>query len=158
MKTHLRLLCICALVLSAVAASQAQSAHSGKNLPGTFVVTVNFEGTTFKVLQNFTRDGRSTVLLPFGSGPSGVGGDTRVGGLGEWVRTGPREFAVTVFFFDSQDVAAPLQRSRLKLTLDETGDAFSGPFRYQVIDIDGTALFSGDGTFEGRRLGVVPLD
>src|SRR5438876_2260944 len=77
------------LALSAVAASQGQSSHSSQNLPGTFVVTVNFEGTSFKVLENFTHDGRSTVLLPFGPPCCN---DTRVGGLGEWIRTGPREF------------------------------------------------------------------
>ena len=155
MKTYFRLLRISVLVLSAVAASQGQSSQSSKNLPGTFVVTVNFEGTSFKVLENFTRDGRSTVLLPFGPPCCN---DTRVGGLGEWIRTGPREFAVTVFFFDAQDTTVPLQRSRLRLTLDESGDAFSGPFRYEVIDTEGNALFSDDGSFAGKRLNVVPLD
>jgi len=145
------------LVVLAAAASEGQSSQSTSNLPGTFVLTVNFEGTSFKVLQNFTHDGRSTVLLPFGpSGPNA--GDTRVGGLGEWIRTGPREFAVTEFFFDSQDTAAPLQRSRSKLTLDESGDSFNGPFRYEVIDMNGNVLFSGDGTFSGKRLNVVPLE
>jgi len=143
------------LALSAVAASQGQSSHSSQNLPGTFVVTVNFEGTSFKVLENFTHDGRSTVLLPFGPPCCN---DTRVGGLGEWIRTGPREFAVTVFFFDAQDTTVPLQRSRLRLTLDQSGDAFSGPFRYEVIDNDGNVLFSDDGSFTGKRLNIVPLD
>lgn len=145
------------LVVSAVAASEGQSSHSS-NLPGTFIVTINFEGTSFKVLENFSRDGRSVVLLPFGP-PGPNAGDTRVGGLGEWTRTGPREFAVTVFFFDSQDTTTtPLQRSRSRLTLDESGGSFSGPFRYEVIDADGNVLFSDDGTFSGKRLNVVPLD
>src|SRR5436309_4844344 len=111
------------LALSAVAASQGQSSHSSQNLPGTFVVTVNFEGTSFKVLENFTHDGRSTVLLPFGPPCCN---DTRVGGLGEWIRTGPREFDVTVFFFASVDTMEPLQRSRLKLKLDPNGETCSG--------------------------------
>jgi len=80
----------CALVLSVGAASQVQLAHSAKNLPGTFVVTVNFEGTTFKVLQNFTRDGRSIVLL--------VGGDTRVGGPGRVVKNWPPRIRCDGFF------------------------------------------------------------
>jgi len=143
------------LLLSVVAAGQGQSSHSSKNLPGTFVVTVNFEGTSFKVLENFARDGRSTVLLPFGPPCCN---DTRVGGLGEWIRTGPREFAVTVFFFDAQDTTVPLQRSRLSLTLDESGNEFSGPFRYEVIDTEGNVLFSDDVSFAGKRLNVVPLD
>ncbi len=145
------------LVMSVVVASQEQLSPTSMNLPGTFVVTINFEGSSFKVLHSFTRDGRTTVLLPFGASGPNVG-DTRVGGLGEWIRTGPREFAVTEFFFDSQDTAAPLQRSRLKLTLNEGGDSFSGPFRYEVIDTDGNLLFSDDGTFSGKRLNVVPLD
>ncbi|PYV64850.1 MAG: hypothetical protein DMG97_33775 [Acidobacteria bacterium] len=78
--------------------------------------------------------------------------------MGEWIRTGPREFAVTVFFFDAQDTTVPLQRSRLRLTLDQSGDAFSGPFRYEVIDNDGNVLFSDDGSFTGKRLNIVPLD
>lgn len=145
------------LVVSAVAASEGQSSQSSRNLPGTFVVTVNFEGSSFKVLTSYTRDGRSTVLLPFGPPPAGSG-DTRVGGLGEWIRTGPREFAATEFFFASQDTAEPLQRSRLKITLDESGDSFSGPFRYEIIDTNGNVLFSDDGTFSGKRLNVVPLE
>jgi hypothetical protein len=149
------------LGLSMSPASQAESSHSTKGLPGTFVETVNFQGSTFKVLVSFTRDGRSTVLLPFGP-PAPGSGDTRVGGLGEWIRTGRREFAGTEFFFASQgygDTAAvPLQRSIFKLTLDEDGDSFSGPFRYEVIDANGNVLFSGDGTFSGKRLNVVPLD
>jgi len=155
MNTKRVVITVMLLVLLAVAASQGQSSHSSKNLPGTFVTTVNFEGTSFKVLHSFTRDGRTTVLLPFGPPCCN---DTRVGGLGEWIRTGPREFAVTEFFFDSQDTTVPLQRSRLKLTLDESGDAFSGPFRFEVIDTEGNVLFSDDGTFTGKRLNVVPLD
>ena len=45
-----------------------------------------------------------------------------------------------------------------QLTLDERGDAFSGPFRFEVIDIDGNVLFSDEGSFAGKRLDVVPLD
>jgi len=155
MNTKRMVITVMLLVLLAVAASQGQSSHSSKNLPGTFVTTVNFEGTSFKVLHSFTRDGRTTVLLPFGPPCCN---DTRVGGLGEWIRTGPREFAVTEFFFDSQDITVPLQRSRLKLTLDESGEEFSGPFRFEVIDTEGNVLFSDDGTFTGKRLNVVPLD
>lgn len=141
--------------LSLCAAGYAQPSHNSNNLSGTFVVTVTFEGTSFKVLENFTRDGRSTVLLPFGPPCCN---DTRVGGLGEWSRTGPREFAVTEYFFASEDTSEPLQRSRLRLTLDPTGNKFSGPFRFEIIDNDGNILFSDDGTFTGERLKLVPMD
>jgi hypothetical protein len=46
----------------------------------------------------------------------------------------------------------------LKITLDESGDSFSGPFRYEIIDTNGNVLFSDDGTFSGKRLNVVPLE
>jgi hypothetical protein len=111
MNTKRMVIRVMLLVLLAVAASQGQSSHSSQNLPGTFVTTVNFEDTSFKVLHSFTRDGRTTVLVPFGPPCCN---DTRVGGLGEWIRTGPREFAVAEFSFDSQDTTVPLQKEPFK--------------------------------------------
>jgi hypothetical protein len=146
------------LLLSTCVCLQAQTprtSRNGQTLAGTWLESVTFQGSTFKVLASFTQDGRGTVLLPFGPGSQG---ETRVGGLIEWIRTENREFAFTAYFLASEDLAEPLQRSRAKITLDEGLNHWSGPFTYQVVDTNGNILFSGDGTTEATRLTVLPLE
>jgi len=142
----------------------ATAAHKSGKLSGTWIATVSFEGTNFKVLENFTRDGRTTVLLPFGP-PFQF--ETRVGGLGEWRKRAPEgadrkneenQFDVTLYFFDTQDVGTFLQRSRIKYTLSDDSKHLSGPFKYQVLDLDGNIVFSGDGFVDATPLEVVPLE
>ncbi len=59
------------LLLSTCVCLQAQTprtSRNGQTLAGTWLESVTFQGSTFKVLASFTQDGRGTVLLPFGPG------------------------------------------------------------------------------------------
>jgi hypothetical protein len=43
------------------------------------------------------------------------------------------------------------------VTLNQAGDAFSGPFKFDVIAPNGSTTFSGGGTHEATRIRVKPL-
>lgn len=125
---------------------------------GAWLVRVVFEGELrIQYLQTFTRDGRTTLFLPFG-GPVNAE-DTRVACTGEWRRPDRTSFDVTMYCLHTQEWEAPTARIRIRLTLDEGARTFTdSPFKYEVFLPDGTLVFSGDGLMSGRSLDIVPLD
>ena|SRR5579859_1385798 len=80
-------------------------------------------------------------------------------GYGTWVNSGPGTFAFTfdAFVFDQQGNPSGTVEARTVVTLNQAGDAFSGPFKFDVIAPDGAVVFSGGGTHEARRIRVKPL-
>jgi len=82
-------------------------------------------------------------------------------GQGVWVKTGAREFALTIYGVTVGDLTNPqfqgTYKVRSKLTLNRSGEEFSGPFTVEIYDPTGTLLFTFDGTAQGRRAHVDPL-
>jgi hypothetical protein len=80
-------------------------------------------------------------------------------GYGSWARRGPRTFAFTfdAFVFDPQGNPAGTVEARTTVTLNQAGDAFSGPFNFDVIAPNGAIVFSGSGTHQAERIRVKPL-
>lgn len=134
----------------------------GAGLSGTWTVKVTFQGVfKIKYLQGFTRDGRTTLLLPFG-GPVNAD-DTRVGCMGEWRPVRPHgvpAFDMTVKCLYSQEwdyeYGYGLIKARLLLTPD--GKGFTGDFSYWDHDEAGNPLWGGSGVMEAERLEIMPLE
>src|SRR5205085_11577328 len=82
-------------------------------------------------------------------------------GQGLWALTGNGEFALTFYGVLIGSVTDPqfqgTYKVRSKLTTNEAGDQFSGPFKIDVFDPSGNFLFSLDGTVQGRRAALEPL-
>ena len=109
----------------------------------------------FRVLMNFTADGGFT-----GSGD----GDNAVGSpqYGVWERIGSknsRTFAVTFrqLFYNADSSSAGSARMQQTVTLNEAGDAWSGPFVVRIYAPDGTLVFTGNGTATATRIQSEPL-
>lgn len=80
-------------------------------------------------------------------------------GYGAWARIAPGTFGLTfdAFIFDQQGNPAGTVVARSTVTLNQAGDAFSGPFKFDVIAPNGSTIFSGGGTHEATRIHVRPL-
>ena len=109
----------------------------------------------FRVLMNFTEDGGFT-----GSGD----GDSAVGSpqYGVWERAGgghSRTYAVTFrqLFYNPDSSSAGSARMQQTVTLNHSGDAWSGPFVVQIFAPDGTLIFTGGGTATATRIESDPL-
>jgi hypothetical protein len=81
-------------------------------------------------------------------------------GYGQWVRTGNRSFAVT-FVGQGFDLATGAINStykvRANVTLSQDLQQFSGPFVTDIFALDGTLIFSANGTVTADRVVVEPL-
>jgi hypothetical protein len=131
--------------------TQGNSSHG---LAGTWKVNVTRNNLPpFKSLATFTTDG--TLVLT-----NNVLGFLESTGHGVWTRTSNREFAVTAMHFEfnanSQFVATA--KTRITLTLDETGDRFGGPFIAEVFDASGNVILTVTGDCQGERVEVEPLN
>jgi hypothetical protein len=80
-------------------------------------------------------------------------------GYGAWTRTAGRTFgfAFDAFVFDPQGNPAGVVKARATATLDTTGDAWSGAFKFDVFAPNGALVFSGGGTHDATRIRVVSL-
>jgi hypothetical protein len=78
--------------------------------------------------------------------------------VGAWTSLGPTNGAATlVGVFEGEGFGASLV-IRATVTLDETGDAFEGPYSFTVVAADGTTVLeSGEGTVRGTRVPVEPV-
>jgi hypothetical protein len=146
------------LALSFPASPAAPEGHSrGAQLTGIWLGTVYLPTgePLIQGLENFSRDGHVTILLPFGSGIPFE--ETRVGCMGEWRRAAGRTFDVTLYCLWRQVPGLQPDRISFKLTLDKSGDHLSGPFTYFYHDPE-HGPGEADYTLEATRLGLVPLE
>jgi hypothetical protein len=77
-------------------------------------------------------------------------------GVGAWVRTGQRTFALTFVRqrFDATGTLLGTTTIRETRTLDAAGDTFSGSGSFGVLDLTGTVVSSGSFTIQGTRIAV----
>lgn len=82
-------------------------------------------------------------------------------GHGLWALTGNGEFALTFYGAFIGSVIDPQPQGtykvRSKLTTNEAGDQFSGPFIIDIFDPSGNLVFSLDGTVQARRASLESL-
>jgi len=132
-------------------ASPARAAEAGASrIAGSWIVKVTPAAETgippFVNLGSFTRDGRVMNTDP-----------VEGAGLGEWARSADGLYHVTFMGFTQQDGAILLNKVRATLTVAEDGQAFTGPFRAEILAGDGTVLMAFEGTVEATRFEVEPL-
>lgn len=138
-------------------------AQEGQGIEGSWLVTVNIPGQPpGKELVTFTSDGNFiTTGAPTEPGPP-ASGITRIytsAGHGVWRKKpdslpGERVFVVTFvrLAFDANGTFVGSDKVWANLSLNEPGDTFAGPFRFEARTSEGRLLFSGSGTAEGGRI------
>ena len=161
------------VALACGAVAVADDEHRGvPTIEGTWLSVVYYgETPVIQFLSTFTRDGRTTILLPFGpdqmllpdtpSEPTANLGDSRIGCTGEWRHAGKKTFDVTMYCLWRQNPGVEPDRIRYKLTLDKSGKHLDGPFKYLYNDPvfpPGITGVEEEYTLKSVRLGLVPLD
>lgn len=132
-------------LLLAVVAVDA-SAQGVRPLQGTYVMHGQNVGNpgTFANLIQFDKDGGVQEMSP-GPLPPNIYSSP---GLGQWVRTGPNEFTVKVWY---PVVAGDLAQSsffgffkqEFKLSYSANGTELSGPFSFVLVDANDNVIFGG---------------
>jgi hypothetical protein len=113
---------------------------------------------TFEALLSFTEDGRV-----FATAQGDVVDPVQSPGMGSWERQTGRVFALsfkTLFYETQGDAAGSLigvATIRSTSTVSETGDSFSGPFKFALADQQGNVLLETNGTWQFARIKVEPL-
>ena len=129
---------VVATMLALTSTAAAQSTPSSRTLEGAWNVTVVFDqqglpscapaGAVFTTIT----PGRGTVIAESCYASEGAG-------YGSWVRTTNNELASTFIgnSFGPDGTVAATYKVRATVTLDPSGDTFSGPFRTDFFDLVG---------------------
>ncbi|MGH9873257.1 MAG: hypothetical protein ACRD9S_12450 [Pyrinomonadaceae bacterium] len=121
-------------------------------------VTISVPGNpSFKSLSTFTADGGLTVA---DQGNVNLATDTLYSaGHGSWVNLEGSTIAWTVLELVSDLNGNPMGVLKVsgEYTVDESGDSYTGHFKADQVDTNGTLVFSVEGTNEGHRIKVEPL-
>ena len=146
-----------ATMLALTSTATAQSTPSPRALEGAWNVTVVFDqqglppcapaGAAFTVIT----PGRGTVIAESCYASEGAG-------YGSWVRTAHNEFASTFVgnSFGPDGTVAATYKVRAMMTLDPSGETFSGPFKTDFFDLVGNLLGTVTGTVSATRIVVEP--
>jgi hypothetical protein len=149
-------------VLVSLAALTTASDAPGPGPTGTWVVNVNFQGIDLLTyLQQFTRDGRASIILASGTATSNPPGfpETRSACVGDWRPAHGRDFDLTLYCLWADQVSGAIpDRIRCKGTLAKDGEHFDGSFTYEKWDPVGGEYHGGFGSMAATRLGIVPFD
>jgi hypothetical protein len=136
------------LGLSGCQSLGAASAASAANSPvGNWTGTITPEGSTS--VQNgviFSSDGTMTVME-----------DTGVLGLGVWEKVSGNQYAFTFWETFLQDGANLQAKVRSTIELSDDKETYSGPFHFQIMDMDGNVLVEGTGQATAVRNHVEPM-
>jgi hypothetical protein len=143
----------------------ARVSPSGKKptIVGSWLLTVNAPDNappfdSFKALWSLTGDG---ILITSAQGDvTPVPFPTTSTAYGAWAQTGGRQFAATfvAILYDTQtgDNLGTIKLSQ-SITLNDSGDQWSGPFKAKVLDPDGNVVATLGGTINAKRIVVEPL-
>ncbi len=140
-----------------------------QQLGGTWSYTVDVTGVPsgfplgYKSLITFDSAGglvQTAWAPPVAEGLAGLVGVSPWIGHGEWVRTGNREFALTVLIprFAPTGKFAGIAKARSSIRLNATGREVEGIFQGDIFDVEGNLVVSGfGGTVRATRLQLEPL-
>jgi hypothetical protein len=145
------------LALSAGGASGSMTAaksghhpggHHDQRILGTWLVDVMPTGEApFQAMVTFSPGGG---LVETESGSPGTA-------LGSWKSLGRRRVAATFQRFEFTPEGEPAGRVVVRTEVIVRRDEFSGPFEFEVFDLEGNVVFSGAGTATATRFPVQPL-
>ena len=134
-----------------LAQSEPRSAADSKNLAGSWAVTgqTALQGT-FYALMTFNSDG--TVIA---DEPSAY----ETAGHGAWQEIGHGQIGYTFVALIGSSTGAFTGSIKVvgTLQLDSNHRGWTGPFRVEVFDPNGTLVFSDNGTFKGSPVKVEAL-
>lgn len=149
-------LALCGIVGVAVAVTAAQSVSDnnngggGQRLEGVFLVNVTPDAggpPPFMVIRQFSPTGG--VVGPQASLFGGIV-------CGEWIRTGDRQFAITLASFNYAPTGPVSSTVKTvgSVTLNNEGTELTGQFRLQSFDLAGNLLTSFTSSVHGKRIQV----
>lgn len=162
-------LSICLVVMGGVV-SQLHGQQNDRNEPqlqGSWDVTITTTpnppfAIPFRILRTVGADGvvdaYSFPAITPTSGPL-----INSAGHGSWKKTGPREYSVTVEYFQLNPSAAgydkldSIGKVRETIKVSPDGKSYSSVFKTDIYLPDGTLVFTNPGETEGRRIQVEPL-
>jgi hypothetical protein len=138
---------------------------TGGQLVGTWTYKVNVTGVPtgfprgYTSLITFVPGGGliQTAWTPPANAPAGITGVSPWIGHGEWVRTGTREFVLTVVIprFDRSGKFVGLAKSRASIKLDATNRNASGHFDGDILNAEHKVVLTGfGGTVSATRFQI----
>jgi hypothetical protein len=136
---------VCGLILVTAFGYQALSVRNVKataNSPvGTWTVTVTPEGNpSFIVGVIFSSDGTMSLI------------EAGCVGVGVWEKSSGNQYAFSLWeYCDQQDGTFLKSTTVSTFELSKDKEQYTGPFYFQVLDLDGNVLFEGNGTATGVR-------
>jgi hypothetical protein len=144
-------------ILIAALAAWAQSPNSGQTLDGAWNVAIAFDRAGLPpcapapTVAFATNPNRGTLIADSCWAFEGAG-------YGVWERTGNNQFAITFKgnSFGADGTVAASYKVRAWASLNNTANAFTGPFQTQIFDLSGNVLDTLTGTVSGIRIVVEP--
>lgn len=140
---------------------KARSEEQKTALAGSWLCdNTSLSGDVIKTLQAFTEDGRAFVTGQGDTVPPVLSPQ-----FGSWEHREGRTFDITVLSIAYDPQGPPpagtlvgTAKIRETVTLDRSGNKFSGRFKFVLSDPAGNVLYTNDGTFHGSRIKVEPLN
>ncbi|MDP2998257.1 MAG: hypothetical protein Q8N47_12280 [Bryobacterales bacterium] len=157
-RNRLAVLLATACLWAAPVLAQKPAADGGQQLEGAWTIELIGDPPALSVKTSglFTQDGAVFIqnVVP------DVPGTEVVQGVGEWARSGNREFDLTWIYL----IVSPTDGSymgvfkdRAKIRYNADGTALEGNFAFQVTLADGSQPFVGAGKFKAVRVRIDPL-
>lgn len=142
------LLIVCAFILLGLAGCQAGNAlAAGNSLVGTWNGVITPDGApSAKNVAIFSSDG--TLTLMEGSG---------VVGLGVWEKVSGNQYSFTIVEYFLEEGANFQAKVRGVASINEDKESYTGPFHFQISDLEGNVLQEGTGVATFVRMHVEPM-
>lgn len=152
--------------------------HDDKNerrlvgVVGSWDITIT--GTPFRILRTYDKGGGVVDAYSFPPLVGIAGQDACIptseplinsGGHGEWIRTGHRQFAVTVQYYQldpslnkQAQTLNSIGKVREIIEIGKEFDTYTSTFETEITDPNGSLLCTNSGTTEAKRIKIEPLD
>ena len=138
------------LVLVGVIGYQAfkpeQVMAASQSMVGAWTVTVTSEGDTFTDIAIFSSDGTVTIMES----------DGRLG-LGVWQKLQNNRYAFSFWEYYVEDGTTFQVNITSTIELSRDKEQYTGPFFFQIYDVDGNLIVEGPGTATGVRQPLEPM-
>jgi hypothetical protein len=157
-QTKLAAVLAAALLVTASLSAEGPVSAGGQQLEGAWVIDLLGDppAASARTSGLFGRDGTIFIQNTVPDFP----GVRTIQGVGEWVRTGDREFALTWVYIVVSTVDGSYFgtfKDRAKVSYSADGSQLTGQFTFEVTLADGSKPFSGTGKVQATRVRVEPL-